>query len=140
MVVQGQLSSPLIALVTYRHVKNWFTQFNRQKPNNIMLRQQTFFLTFMNRNFQFMIFTLVNDHFLVWPSWVILTFNWPEQMFQMNNCAKLFLNPFINIGVMAQTSSIYDHFIIWPSGVTLTFNLPEDQMCQIILKSMHKWP
>ena len=60
-------------------------------------------------------------------------------MFQMNNCAKLFLNPFINIGVMAQASSIYGHFIIWPSGVTLTFNLPEEQMSQIILKSMHKW-
>ena len=94
----------------------------------------------MNQNFQFMIFTLVNDHFLVWPSCVILTFNLPEQMFQMNSYAKWFLNPFINIGVMAQTSSIYDHFVIWPSGVTLTFNLPEEQMCQIILKSMHKWP
>ena len=24
------------------HVKNWFTHFIRQNPNNIMLRQQTF--------------------------------------------------------------------------------------------------
>ena len=42
----------------------------------------------------------------------------PEQMFQTlllllkdNNFAISFLNPCINIEVMAQTSSIYDHFI-----------------------------
>ena len=41
------------------------------------------------------------------------------QMFKMallllkeNTCAKLFLNPRINVDVMAPTSSIYDHFII----------------------------
>ena len=28
-----------------------------------------------------------------------------------NTCAKLFLNPRINVEVMAPTSSIYDHFI-----------------------------
>ena len=50
---------------------------------------------------------------------------------------------------MAWTSLIYDHFIIWPSSVTLTFNLPKkrfkgtsspqgEQLCQIILKYMHK--
>ena len=54
------------------------------------------------------------------------------QMFKMallllkeNTCAKLFLNPRINVEVMAPTSSIYDHFNIWPAGVTLTFNLPK---------------
>ena len=42
-----------------------------------------------------------------------------EQMFEMvlllfkeNTCAKLFLNPCINVEVMARTSSTYDHFII----------------------------
>ena len=60
-----------------------------------------------------------------------LTFNLPEQLFQMNKCTKLFWNLCINIEVMAQTSSIYDHFIIWPSSVTLTFNLPE-QMFQTV--------
>ena len=46
-----------------------------------MLRQLTFFLTFMNQKFQFMTFT----------------FNLPEQMFHMallllrQNCAELFL-------------------------------------------------
>ena len=41
------------------------------------------------------------------------------QMFKMaflllkeNTCAKLFLNPLINVEVMALTSSIYNHFII----------------------------
>ena len=43
----------------------------------------------MNKKFQFMTFTLANDHFIICPSSVTLTFNLPEQMFQMNNCAKL---------------------------------------------------
>ena len=54
-----------------------------------MLRQQTF-LIFMNQIFQFMIF-------IVWPSSVTLIFNLPEQMFQVNNCAKLFWNSCINV-------------------------------------------
>ena len=97
----------------------------------------------MNKKFQFMIFTLANDHFIDWPSIEALTFNLPEQMYQMSNCAKYFENSGINVEVMALTNSIYDHFIIWPSSVTLTFNLPgiyvsNKQLCQIILKSMHK--
>ena len=55
---------------------------------------------------------------------LIFTFK-PEQMFQMNNCAKLFWNPCINVEVIAHTSSIYDHFIFWPPSVILNFNLPE---------------
>ena len=80
----------------------------------------------MNQKFQFMILTLANDHFIVWPSNVTLTFKLPEQMFQMNNCAKLYWNPCINVEVMARTSSIFYHFIICqPSNVALTFNLHE---------------
>ena len=60
----------------------------------------------MNQKFQFMIFILANDHFIVWPSSVILTFMLPEQMFQMNNCSKLLCNPCINFEVTARTSSI----------------------------------
>ena len=51
-------------------------------------------------------------HFIIWPSSVTLTFNAPEQMFQMtflllkdNNYAKLFWNPCINVQVMAQGKS-----------------------------------
>ena len=67
---------------------------------------------------------------------VTLTFNLPEQTFQMNECATLFWNPCINIQVIARTSSIYDHFIIWPSSVTLTSNLPAQrfQITLLILK------
>ena len=105
-----------------------------------------------------------NDHFIIWPSSVTLTFNLPEQMFQKaclllkdNNCAILFWNPWIYVQVMTQTSSVYGHFIIWPLSVTLNFNLPEQmfqmehlllknnnctpqeqQLYQIILKSMYK--
>ena len=84
----------------------------------------------------------VYDHFIIWPSSVALTFNLLEQMVPMNNCAKLFWNPCINVEVMAWASSIYDHYIIWPSSMTLTFKLPEkcfnEQLCHIILKSMHE--
>ena len=44
-----------------------------------------------------MIFTLANDHFIVCLSSVTLTFNLPEQMFQMNNCTKLFQHPRVNV-------------------------------------------
>ena len=52
---------------------------------------------------------------------------------------------------MALTSSIYDHFDLYLTPMTLTFNLPEknvsngtspprgQQLCKIILKSMHKY-
>ena len=92
---------------------------------------------------------MIYDYFIIWPSRATSALNLPEQMFQMNNCAK-FWHPCINIEVMAQTSSIYNHFIIWPSSVISTFDLPE-QMFQMallllkenncakfILKSMHK--
>ena len=82
-------------------------------------------------------------HFIIWPSSMTLTFNLPEQIFQMallllkkKNYAKLFWKPCINIAVIDRTSSIYDHFIIWPSRVTLTFNPPEQmfQMALLLLK------
>ena len=34
--------------------------------------------------------SLIYDHFIIWPSSVALTYNLPEQMFQMNNWARLF--------------------------------------------------
>ena len=91
----------------------------------------------------------IYDQFIIWSWCMTLTVNLPEQMFQMNNCAKWFWNSCINVEVMAQISSIYNHFIIWPSNVTLTFNLPiqmfpmalllkGEQLCQMILNSMHK--
>ena len=58
-----------------------------------------------------MIFTPANDQFIVWPSSVTLTFNSPEQMFQINDLnlpeqmfqinkyAELFWNPCINVGL-----------------------------------------
>ena len=73
----------------------------------------------------------IYDHFIIWPSSVILTFNLPKQMFQMallllkqNTYAKLLWNPYINVEVMTRTSSIYDLFIIWPWSVTLTSTDP----------------
>ena len=95
----------------------------------------------------------IYEHFIIWTSSVALTFNLPEQFFQMalllfkeNNCAQLFWNPCINVDVMARTSSIYDHFMILPSNVTLTFNLPEIKALQALHDAqplpLHqaKWP
>ena len=85
----------------------------------------------------------IYDHFIIWPSSVTFTFNLTEQMFKMtlllltkNNWVIFFLNPCINVGVMAQTCYINYHFIIWPSIVTLTFKLPEYmfQMALVLLK------
>ena len=98
----------------------------------------------------------IYDHFVIWPSSVTLTFNLSKQLFwtvlllEDNNYAKFFWNPCINVPVMARTSSIYDHFDLYLTPMTLTFNLrgknfsngtfrPRgQQLCKIILKSMHK--
>ena len=62
---------------------------------------------------------------------------------------QFFLNPCINLQVMARTSVIHDRFDLYLTFVTFTFNLPEknvsndtspprgQQLCKI-LKSMHK--
>ena len=72
----------------------------------------------------------------LWPfyhlTFVTLTFNLSEQMFQITNCAKLFWNRCINVQVIVWTSSIYDHLLIWLSSLTLTFNLPEQMVLLLI--------
>ena len=137
LIVRDNLLSSLFALVTYVYVKNWFTHLKDRGQTTSCL-DCNFFLTQMDQKFQIMIFTLADDHFTVWPSSVTLTFDLAEQTFQMNNsyCAILFRNPYINVQVMARTSSVYEHFISWPSSVTLTFNLPEQvfQMTLLFLK------
>ena len=85
MVVQGQLVEPPFVLETYRHVKNCFTQLLDRNQTSCLDRK--LFLIFMNQ--KLMIFTIANDHFIVSPSSVTLIFNLLEQLFQMNNCAKL---------------------------------------------------
>ena len=116
-----------------------------------MLTQQIFFLIFRNQKFQFMIFTVPNDHFIVWLSSVTLTFNLPEQMFQINNCAKLFWNPCIKQKLWPREAQFMNIFTFDPSSVTLTLIQPTwtdvsndnatpqtEELCQKILKSMHK--
>ena len=94
----------------------------------------------------------IYDHFTIWPTSMALTFNLPELMFQMallllkeNNCAKLFWNPCINVGVMARTSSLYVTFKCgldlqptWKKVSYGIFHPHGQQVCQIILKSMHE--
>ena len=139
MVVQGQFAEPTICFSDLQACKELSHSFIRQKPSNNMLRQQT--LIFMNQKFQFMIFILANDHFLVRLSSVTLTFNLPEQIFQMNNCAKLFWKPWLNLKIKAP-----DKLNLWPF-YHLTFdchlnhqpiwtNVSNEHLCQIILKSM----
>ena len=51
MVVQRQLVEPAVCFIDLQDCKAMIHPFIRQQPNNIMLRQQTLFLTFMNLNF-----------------------------------------------------------------------------------------
>ena len=123
---RDNLSSLPFALVTYRQVKNWFTHLLDRSQTAPCLNS-TLFHTYGPKISIFDM--LANDHFIVWPSSNTLTFNLPEKMFQMNNCAKLFEihEKYTSYGLY---KSRYDHFIIWPSSVTLTFNLTE-QMFQM---------
>ena len=43
MVVQGQLVEPVVCFSDQKARENLIHSFIRQKPNNVMLRQQTFF-------------------------------------------------------------------------------------------------
>ena len=62
---RDNLSSPLFALVIYRHVKNRFTHLLDRIQTTSCSDSKHFFLIFMNQKFQYMIFTLANDHFIV---------------------------------------------------------------------------
>ena len=85
----------------------------------------------------------IYDHFIIWTPSKTLNFNLPEQMFQMNNCVKLFWNPCIKF-----ISYSLDKLKLWPfSHLTFKCDLDlqptwtkvsNEQLCQIILKSMHK--
>ena len=78
---RDNLSSQLFALVTYRHMKNWFTHLLDRSQITSCLDSKLF-LILMYQKFKFMMFTLANNHFIVWPSSVTLIFNLPKQMFQ----------------------------------------------------------
>ena len=78
------------------------------------------------KNFQFMIFTIANDHFIVWPSSVILTFNLPDWTNVSNEqLCQIILKSMHKCRSYGPDKLNFDHYIIWPSNVTLTFNLPE---------------
>ena len=83
----------------------------------------------------------IHDHFIIWPSTVTLTFNLPEQMFQMALLAKLFWNPCINVGIIANLCDL----LVWPWPSTYQKKVSNgtsppqgQQLCHKILKSMHK--
>ena len=84
MVVQGQLVKRAICFSDLLAREQLIHSYVWEKQYSIMLRQ-TFFNVYESK-FQVMMFTLANDHFIASPSSVTLTFNLPEQMFQMNNC------------------------------------------------------
>ena len=79
----------------------------------------------------------IYDHFIIWLSSETLSFKLREQMIQMNNCTKLFWNQCINVQVIVWTSSISFDFQVWPWPSTYLNNVSNEQLCQIILKSMH---
>ena len=71
--------------------------------------------------------------------------NLPKQMFQMNNCAKLVWSPCIHVEVMAWWPFYHLTFKCdldlqptWTNVSNGTSTPQGQQLCQIILKSMHK--
>ena len=63
MVFQGQLVEPAVCFSDLCACKELtHSLLDRSQTSCLLLRQQTFF---NEQNFQFMIFTLVNDHFIV---------------------------------------------------------------------------
>ena len=63
-MVVHRLVEPAVCFSELLACKELINSFIRQNPNNIILRQQTFVI-FMNKKFQFMTFTLANDHFII---------------------------------------------------------------------------
>ena len=108
MVVQGQLDEPALCFSDLQAFEILIHSLIKQKPSTSCLDRKLF-LIFMTQKLQFMIFSLANDHFIVWLPSVTLTFNLSDQMFQTDNWAKLFWNPCINVEVMAQ-----DKLNLWP--------------------------
>ena len=90
IVVHGQLVEPTICFRDLSACEELIHSLLLDRSQIISCLDSKFFSIFMNKKFQFMIFTIVNDRFIVRLSSVTLTFNLPEQMFQMTNCAKLF--------------------------------------------------
>ena len=75
-----------------------------------------------------------------------MSFNLPEQMFQMalllleeRKLCKIILKSMHNVEAMLWTSLMYGHFIIWLSSVTLTFNLPEQMFQMALLLKKNKY-
>ena len=86
----------------------------------------------------------IYDHFDLYLTPMTLTFNLPEKnVFKWHfsssrtiTVQNYFWNPWINVQVMARTSSIYDHFDLYFTPMTLTCNLPEKmfQMALLLLE------
>ena len=81
----------------------------------------------------------VCDYCIIWSPSVTLPFNLPEQKFQMNNCARLFWHPCINVEVMVHASSIYDHFIIWRDLQPTRTNVSNGTWPSTYLNKCFKW-
>ena len=93
------------------------------------------------------------DHFINWASSETLTFNLPEQMFQMalllhknNNCAKLFWNPCINVEVMARqiqtgAHTMHAHTLNWSCNdyVLLTTSGLDKNKFQFYISIIYKY-
>ena len=66
MVVKGQFLEPAVCFSDLWACEELIPSFIRQKPYDIMLRQQfSFLFNIYQPKFQFMIFTLANNHFIV---------------------------------------------------------------------------
>ena len=83
----------------------------------LLLKENTCAKLFWNPCINVELMVSIYDHFIIWPSCVILTFNLPKQMFQM----ALLLLKETPMQMASGTTT--------PKG---------EHLCKIILKSMHK--
>ena len=92
----------------------------------------------------------ITDHFIIWPLSVTLTFNLPEEMFQMallllkeNNRASVFFMSMHKYRSFCSDKLNLCDFQVWYWPSTYLKNVSNgtshqgQQLCQIILKSMH---
>ena len=116
----------------------------RQKPNNIMLRQQTVFNIYEPKISIIIFILLANATPILlsdlqvrpWPTTYL------NKCYQMSNSAKLFWNPCINVCYGPDKPNLWP-FYHRTFKCDLEFqptrtNVSNEQLCHIIFKSMHK--
>ena len=124
------LSSPPFALVTFRHVKAWFTHLLDRRQITPCLDSKLLSI-FMNQTFQILIFTPANDHFIsVWKLQDHYVSYTSDSINFIHQCIK-------EIWVFNKTITFNIQKVDVDNRVTATQALPE--LCSDMLKLLAEW-